>query len=394
MARKPARKQADAGGRRRKRPANATPPMRANPPRPAGNPESKIQNPESQRHVLVTGAAGFIGSNLVHWLLANRPDLRVTSVDALFYAGNLANLADLRGHERHRFVRGNICDRQLIVGLLDDGVDAVINAAAQTHVDRSLMEADEFVASNLGGVQVQLDLLKQRPHIRFLQVSTDEVYGSRLPDDPAGETAALCPRNPYAATKAGADLLALSYHHSFGLDVVITRCCNNYGPYHYPEKVIPLFITNLMDGQPVPLYGDGLNYREWIHVDDHCAAIARVLEAGRSGEVYNITSGEGMPNVDLTRRILDALGRDESFIRHVTDRPGHDRCYLLDGAKIERELGWRAAVRFDDGLRRTVQWYRDHENWWRPIKSGEYRRYYEKQYGKQGTEGRSDGGTT
>ncbi|MEP0845818.1 MAG: dTDP-glucose 4,6-dehydratase [Phycisphaerae bacterium] len=365
-------------------PATSAPSSRDKQPRAASNPSSKIQDPKSRRHVLVTGAAGFIGSNLVHWLLRQRENLRVTSVDALFYAGNLANLEDLTRDDRHRFIHGNICDRQLIAGLLDDGVDAIINAAAQTHVDRSLMGADEFVSSNLGGVQVQLDLLKQRPHIRFLQVSTDEVYGSRRPDDPAAETAALCPRNPYAATKAGADLLALSYHHSFGLDVVITRCCNNYGPYHYPEKVIPLFITNLLDGQKVPLYGDGLNYREWIHVDDHCAAIARVLAAGRSGEVYNITSGEGMPNVELTRRILAALDRDESFIRHVTDRPGHDRCYLLDGSKIERELGWSAAVHFDEGLKQTVQWYRENEAWWRPIKSGEYRRYYERQYGQRG----------
>ncbi len=333
--------------------------------------------------LVVTGAAGFIGSNLARWLLTNWPEAHVHSVDALFYAGNPANLDDLRDHPRHRFEQGNICDGAFMQRVLAEGVDAVVNVAAQTHVDRSLFGAEEFVASNVTGVQVQLDLLKQRPDVRFLQVSTDEVYGSRQPGDAAAEDEPLVPRNPYAATKAAADLLALSYYHSFGQDVVITRCCNNYGPYHYPEKVIPLFITNLIDGQQVPLYGDGLNFREWIHVEDHCAAIARVLEAGAPGQVYNVTSGEGMPNLELTDRILAALGRDRSFIRYVQDRPGHDRCYLLDGSRLDRELGWRAERTFDEGLRSTIDWYRAHEGWWRPIKSGEYRKYYEQQYAQR-----------
>jgi len=337
------------------------------------------------KHILVTGAAGFIGSNLVHRLLQHRPDVEVTSLDLLTYAGNLANLEDVQEHPRHRFVRGNICDADLVSGLLDDGVDAVINAAAHSHVDRSLFNADEFVATNVGGVQTFLDAIKQRPGIRFLQVSTDEVYGSQAPDVWADESSPLTPRNPYSATKASADLLALAYHHSFGLDIVITRCCNNYGPFHFPEKVIPLFITNLMDGRKVPLYGDGLNFREWIHVEDHCTALVRVLETGRSGEAYNVTSGEGITNVELTEAILGLLEADRDMIEYVKDRPGHDRRYALDGGKSARERGWEPARRLREGLADTVQWYREHEAWWRSIKSGEYREYYARQYADRGT---------
>ncbi len=332
---------------------------------------------------MVTGAAGFIGSNLVHWLLRNWPEVRVTSLDALCYAGNLANLEDLKDNSRHTFVHGSITDASLVTKLLDGGIDAVINAAAHSHVDRSLMGAEEFVTTNIGGVQVQLDLVKSRQDVRFLQVSTDEVYGSQDAGEFATEESHLEPRNPYSATKAGADLLALAYHHTFKLDVVITRCCNNYGPNHYPEKVIPLFITNLMDGKPVPLYGDGLNYREWIHVEDHCSGLARVLEAGRSGQIYNISSGEGLANIQLTEMIIEALGRDKTFIHHVQDRIGHDRRYALNSDKVRAELGWAPKYRFQEGLARTIEWYRTHESWWRPIKSGEYRRYYEDQYGKR-----------
>jgi dTDP-glucose 4,6-dehydratase len=335
------------------------------------------------RGLLVTGAAGFIGSNLVHWLLRHWADTKVVSLDALCYAGNLANLEDLRDHPRHKFVHGNICDRGLMHSLLSEDIEAVINAAAHTHVDRSLMDADEFTATNVGGVQVQLDLIKEHPAVRFVQVSTDEVYGSLAPGETSDESSKLSAGNPYSATKAGADLLALAYHHSFGLNVTITRCCNNYGPFHYPEKVVPLFITNLLDGLPVPLYGDGLNFREWIHVEDHCSALACVVEAGRSGEVYNITSGEGFTNLELTEMILECLERDRSFIHHVEDRPGHDRRYALNDQKIRRELGWSPAHKFRDGLAQTVQWYRDHEEWWRPIKSGEFRRYHERQYGER-----------
>lgn len=338
------------------------------------------------QRVMVTGAAGFIGSNLVHWLLRNWPDTTVLSLDALCYAGNLANLADLEGNPRHRFVHGNICDARVMAACLDE-VDAVINAAAQTHVDRSLMDAGDFVASNIGGVQVLMELIKERPHIRFVQVSTDEVYGSQAPGEFAREDSPLDPRNPYSATKAAADLLALAYHASFGLNVSITRCCNNFGPYHYPEKVIPLFITNLMEDQPVPLYGDGLNYREWIYVDDHCAALAAVLAGGQRGAIYNISSEAGFTNLDLTRMILAALRKPETLIRKVADRVGHDRRYALDSRKIRDELGWQAQRGFEEMLAETVRWYQANEKWWRPIKSGEYRRYYEQQYGGRAPRG-------
>jgi dTDP-glucose 4,6-dehydratase len=311
------------------------------------------------------------------------PVTKVTSLDALTYAGNLANLQGIREHPRHRFVHGNICDRKLVTELLDEGVDAVINVAAHTHVDRSLLGDDDFVGTNLGGVQVLLEAIKERQGIRFLQVPTDEVYGAQAPGESANESFPLAPKNPYAATKAGGDMVALAYQHSFKLDVVITRCCNNYGPYQYPEKMIPLFLTNLFENKEVPLYGDELHSRQWLRVEDHCVAIARVLDAGRSGEVYNITSGEGMTNLELTERILDILGKDKRWIRHVQDRPGHDRRYALDDTKLRSELGWTHSYAHGEGLQQTVQWYLDHEDWWRPIKPGEYRRYYVQQYGER-----------
>ncbi|MBI4581913.1 MAG: dTDP-glucose 4,6-dehydratase [Planctomycetes bacterium] len=337
----------------------------------------------SFRCVLVTGGAGFIGCNLVRWILEHRPQTLVINLDALTYAGNPANIADIRDHERHRFVHGDICDEKLVGSLLDEGVDAVINAAAHSHVDRSLMRGDEFVATNVGGVQVILDAIKARPQIRFVQVSTDEIYGSLPPDERCDENWPPAPGNPYAATKAAAELLALSYRNSFGLDVVISRCCNNFGPYHYPEKMIPLFITNLLDGLRVPLYGDGLNYREWIHVEDHCSALVAILESGRSGEAYNISSGTGLTNLELTRRILDLLGKDDSSVEYVKDRPGHDRRYALDSRKIAAELGWQPRHNLKDGLRATCEWFQANEQWWRPIKSGAYRKYYQQQYAER-----------
>lgn len=330
--------------------------------------------------ILVTGAAGFIGSNLVHWLLKHWGNVEIVSLDALTYAGNLANLEDLKNDPRHQFIHGNICDRAVVARAIDQGIDAIVNAAAHTHVDRSLMGADEFVTTNVGGVQVLAERIKESPGVRLLHVSTDEVYGSQAPGEKADESSPLTPNNPYSAAKAGGDLMALAYQRSFDLDIVITRCCNNYGPYQYPEKVIPLFISNLMDGKKVPLYGDGLHRREWIHVDDHSAAIARVLEAGRAGEVYNIASADSLTNVDLTHAILNMLAKDERSIEYVTDRPGHDRCYALDDAKIQSELGWKPTYDFPRGLKETVAWYKANEDWWRPIKSGEYRTYYERQY--------------
>jgi dTDP-glucose 4,6-dehydratase len=344
---------------------------------------STNHNTSRPTRILVTGAAGFIGSNLVHWLLRQWPDANIVALDALTYAGNLANLEDLREHDRFRFIRGNICDRDLITELLSDGVQAVINVAAHTHVDRSLLGQDDFAGTNVGGVQVICEVIRQMGGIRLLQVSTDEVYGSMNPGETADESHAINPRNPYSATKAGGDLVVSAFRQSFDIDTVITRCCNNYGPLQYPEKVVPLFITHLFEDTQVPLYGDGLNVREWLHVDDHCAAIARVLEAGRSGEIYNVTSSNGLTNLDLTESLIDIVGKDKSLIKYVEDRPGHDRCYALNDSKIRTELGWSESYDFRDGLRETVQWYRDNESWWRPIKSGEYLKYYEQQYGER-----------
>ena len=333
--------------------------------------------------ILVTGGAGFIGSNLVRWILDQRPTTRVINLDALTYAGNPANIADLAGHPRHRFVHGDICDAELVASLLSDEVDAVINAAAHSHVDRSLMTSQEFVATNIGGVQNLLDAVKAHPQIRFLQVSTDEVYGSLGPGECSAEDWPLRPGNPYAATKAGAELLATSYRNSFGLDVVVSRCCNNFGPYHYPEKMIPLFITNLVDGLKVPLYGDGLNEREWIHVEDHCSALMAILESGGSGEFYNISSGQGLTNLELTHLILSLLNKGPDSIEYVKDRPGHDRRYCLESRKIREKLGWSPRYGVEDGIRATCRWFLDHEAWWRPIKSGEYRKYYHRQYAER-----------
>lgn len=335
------------------------------------------------KRLVVTGAAGFIGSNLAHWLRVHRRDTSLVCVDALTYAGNLANLAGLEQDTGFQFVRGDIRDAELIGRLLDAGVDGVINAAAHTHVDRSLLGGDDFAGTNVGGVQVLLEAIKQRPEMRFLQVSTDEVYGAQGPDERADEETAYRPGNPYSATKSGGDLLTLAYVRSFGLNAVITRCCNNYGPFQHPEKVIPLFVTNLLAGKPVPLYGDGLHEREWLHVEDHCAAIVCVLETGRAGDIYNITSSERITNLELTRRIVEIMGRDERSIRYVQDRPGHDRRYALNDGKIRGELGWRPRHLFADGLKQTVQWYIEHQDWSSTVRSGEYRNYYERQYGRR-----------
>ncbi len=327
--------------------------------------------------LLVTGGAGFIGSNFVRWILRTHPEDTVVNLDKLTYAGNLANLADVADSPRYRFVHGDICDAK-VVREAAEGVDAVVNFAAESHVDRSLMDPDAFLRTDVFGVFTLLEAVRALRIPRLLQVSTDEVYGS-LATGSAREDSPLNPSNPYAAAKAGGDLLALAYFKTHRVPVVITRASNTFGPYQYPEKIIPLFITNALDNEPLPLYGDGRNVRDWLYVEDHCAALDLVLRRGGEGEVYNVGGGHELDNLALTRQILRLTGRPESLIRPVADRPGHDRRYALDSSKV-RALGWAPRHRFDDALVATVAWYREHEAWWRPIKSGAFRAYYRQQY--------------
>jgi dTDP-glucose 4,6-dehydratase len=319
--------------------------------------------------VLVTGGAGFIGSNFVRRLIgddyAEYAGATVTVLDKLTYAGNLANLEPVATDPRYTFVQGDILDSTLLDEVLP-GHDQVVNFAAESHVDRSITGAADFVTTNAVGVQTLLDACLRAGVKRVLQVSTDEVYGS-VAEGSSLETDRLEPNSPYSAAKAGGDLIARSYVVTHGLDVVITRCTNNYGPYQFPEKVIPLFLTNLFDGLPVPLYGDGLNIRDWLHVDDHCRAIAMVLNGGESGEIYNIGGGVELTNRDLTERLLGLCGHDWSMVEPVEDRKGHDRRYSLDDSKLRAALGYMPQVSFDDGLAETVQWYRDNQAWWRPL---------------------------
>jgi len=333
------------------------------------------------KRVLVTGAAGFIGTNFVRRALAQKPDWYIVAYDALTYAGNPANLAGLENTGRFEFVRADICDADAVDAVFGPALWAVINFAAESHVDRSIMGAGEFVRTNVLGTQVLLERARHADLHRFVQVSTDEVYGSLGPRGRFTENSPLAPNSPYSASKAAADLLVRSYYVTHGVPAVITRCSNNYGPYQFPEKVIPLFVTNLLENRQVPLYGDGLNVRDWIHVQDHCDALLLVLEAGVPGAVYNIGADNELTNRQLTLAILSELGKDESMIRFVKDRPAHDRRYAIDSGKIRRELGWQPRVDFADGLRATIRWYIEHEAWWRAIKSGAYRLYYERQYG-------------
>ncbi len=334
--------------------------------------------------VLVTGGAGFIGSNFVLYALVTHPDWRVTTLDKLTYAGRLENLRDVMEDPRHRFVEGDVADPD-VAGPLVENADIVVHFAAETHVDRSLHEAGAFITTDVYGSFVLLDAARRAPRLRrFVQISTDEVYGS-VPTGSSRETDELKPRNPYAASKAGADRLAYSYWATHEVPVIITRASNNYGPRQFPEKVIPLFVTNAIEGLSVPLYGDGRNVRDWLHVEDHCRAIDLLIDEAENGEVYNIGGGNEVENIDLTHRILDALDRPHSLIKPVQDRPGHDRRYSLDTSKL-RGVGWEPKHSFEDALTATVNWYRDNEWWWRPIKEADpaFREYYEAQYGQRG----------
>jgi len=329
------------------------------------------------QRILVTGGAGFIGSNFIRHLLAEYPDCQVVNLDKLTYAGNLENLAEVADNPGYRFIQGDICDPKIVEEAMADA-EAVVNFAAETHVDRSLLSASAFIETDVVGTHVLLEAARKLKLRRYLQISTDEVYGS-IEQGSFSEDSPLHPSSPYSASKAAADLLVLSYYHTFSLPIVIVRSSNNYGPNQYPEKLIPLFVTNAFDNLPLPIYGDGLNVRDWLYVTDNCEAIDLVLRRGKEGEIYNIAGGCEKTNLEITETILELAGRTKELIRWVKDRPGHDRRYSLSAAKIA-SLGWRPKHTLEEGLRMTVDWYRNNEAWWRKIKSGEYGEYYRRQY--------------
>jgi len=336
-------------------------------------------------NVLVTGGAGFVGSNLVRLLLAERPDWRVVNLDLLTYAGNAESLADLEGDRRYRFVRGDVGNGELVAELFrSERPDAVLHLAAESHVDRSILAPAVFIETNVRGTQVLLEAAREHGVRRFLHVSTDEVYGSLGATGLFTEETPLAPSSPYSASKAGGDLLALAYARTFSVPVVVTRCSNNYGPYQFPEKLIPLMIANALRDQPLPVYGDGLNVRDWIHVEDHCRGLLAALERGEPGQVYNLGASSERNNLQIVREVLRLLGKPESLIRFVKDRPGHDRRYAIDAGRARARLGWTPRLRFEEALAATVRWYVDHRPWWERVLSGEYLRYYERQYGERG----------
>jgi len=332
------------------------------------------------RKILVTGGCGFIGSNFVLHLLRTRKDVQVVNLDKLTYAGNLTNLSEIEGDPRHRFVRGDICDEALVGQLLADGVDSVVNFAAETHVDRSIQDSAPFILTNVGGTHALLTAARKNKVRKFIQVGTDEVYGSLGPSGLFTEDSPLQPNNPYSASKAAADLLVRAFQRTYGMDAAITRCTNNYGPFQFPEKAIPVFIGNALEDRPIPVYGDGLHVRDWLFVEDHCRAIEAVMERGRAGEVYNVGGANELPNIELARLILRELKKPESLIQFVKDRPGHDRRYALDSSKLSRELGWKPLVSLAEGIPRTVRWYCEHQDWLRRVQTGEYQEYYRKHY--------------
>ena len=330
--------------------------------------------------VLVTGGAGFIGSNFIRFFLAKYSDHAIVNLDKLTYAGNLDNVSEFEGGPRYEFIRGDIADPQALEAALGREVDAVIHFAAETHVDRSIADASDFVRTNVQGTYALLEAARRKKISRFLHVSTDEVYGSMASGQVADEEARLQPNSPYAASKAASDLLVRSFWQTYRFPAIVTRCSNNYGPSQFPEKLVPLMITNALEGKTLPIYGDGLNERDWIFVEDHCAALDRVLRGGRPGEIYNIGSGQSISNLQIVRHLLSIVHKSESQIEFVADRPGHDRRYALDTRKVLSELGWRATVELWEGLVRTVEWYSANPEWVRRTKSGEYLTYYERFY--------------
>ena len=335
-------------------------------------------------NVFVTGGAGFIGSNFIRYSLETHPEYRMINYDKLTYAGNLENLSGVDRNPQYVFEKGDICDKQNVLRCLKEyRVDVIVHFAAESHVDRSILGSAEFVQTNIVGTSVLLDAVKEFGVNRFLQVSTDEVYGSLGDSGFFTETTPLHPNSPYSASKASADMLALAYYHTFGLPVIVTRCSNNYGPYQFPEKLIPLMIANAMHDKPLPVYGDGMNVRDWLHVKDHCSAIDAILHRGRIGEVYNIGGNNEKPNLEIVRLILKNLEKPESLISFVKDSPGHDRRYAIDSGKIQRELGWQPFYSFEQGISETIKWYVNNQAWWTRIISGEYQKYYNVMYGSR-----------
>lgn len=334
------------------------------------------------RKIFVTGGAGFIGSAFIHLALAMAQDIEIIDFDALTYAGNLENLKGA-DESRHKFIKGDICDKSAVFKALPEGCEAIFNFAAESHVDRSIASANEFIATNVLGAQVLLDCARQKGVGRFIQISTDEVMGS-LPEDETSfftEDSPIRPNSPYAASKAAAEHFVRAAHETFGLDTVVTRCGNNYGERQFPEKLIPLMIANAIENEPLPVYGDGKNVRDWIYVDDHALGIWKAFERGRPGESYNFGARNERFNIDVVRSILDALGKPHSLIKYVSDRPGHDRRYAIDPGKAENELGWKPSLTWEQGLEKTIAWYSDNQEWVKRVRDGSYRDYYEKQYG-------------
>ncbi len=333
--------------------------------------------------VLVTGGAGFIGSNFVRFLLAARRDVEIVNFDKLTYAGNPESLSDVAHDPRYRFIRGDITDRSAVTELFQLGFDALVHFAAETHVDRSIEDASPFLRTNIFGTQCLLEAIRNFPEIRFIHISTDEVYGSAPSGISFKEESPLDPRSPYAASKASAEHFVTAYANTFGISSVILRCTNNFGPFQFPEKLIPLMIANASEDKPLPVYGDGLQERDWLFVEDYCRAIALALDRAKPGSIYNVSSGVSQPNLKIVRTILQLLGKSESLIQYVKDRPGHDRRYALDSSKIQRELGWSPLVSFEEGIRKTIQWYRSNSEWLDHARSGEYRNYYDRHYNRR-----------
>lgn len=336
------------------------------------------------KRILVTGGAGFIGSNFINYILGSRNDIFIVNLDKLTYAGNLQNLKSVENHPNYAFIKGDIVNDELVSYLFQKyEIDHVINFAAESHVDRSILGSEIFFRTNVLGTNVLLENAKRFGVEKFIQISTDEVYGSLGPEGQFEETTPLQPNSPYAASKAAADMMALAFHHTYKVPVVITRCSNNYGPYQFPEKLIPLMIINSLNNKKLPVYGDGLNVRDWIYVIDHNKAVELVMDKGKVGEVYNIGANTEKPNIEIVKLLLKHTGKSEDLIEYVKDRPGHDRRYAINSTKIKKELGWDAEHSFEDAIQDTIKWYIDYEKWWKEIISGDYQNYYKLQYSSQ-----------